>query len=131
MSHYAWIITKDYMPDTKYPEGSNMNAKGVAGPHDASEEQIDWASRHGFDFRLLDDDGEVMYKGRLFVETEFLDGVMSAVQYPEYRGPVCSWAVDEEAGFGPLNDFGTPNAGATEIQYRCSLPDGTRVWATL
>ena len=39
-------------------------------------------------FRLLDDDGIVYYEGR-----------------------------SRDIGFGPLSDFGQPNAGATAIQY--------------
>ena len=40
-------------------------------------------------FRMLDDDGEVYYTG--------------------YS--------DDNSSFKPLDDFGTPNAGCTEIQY--------------
>ena len=41
-------------------------------------------------FRMLDDDGEVYYIG------------------------YCS----DDSSFDPLDDFGTPNAGCTEIQYK-------------
>ncbi len=40
-------------------------------------------------FRLVDDDGEVYYEGRS----------------------------GDDSDFGPLEDFGGPNAGATTIQY--------------
>ena len=40
-------------------------------------------------FRLLDDDGVVYYEGRS----------------------------GDDSDFGPLEDFGTPNAGASTIQY--------------
>ena len=43
-------------------------------------------------FRLLDDDGEVYYEGY-------------------------SNDSDSEKAFSPLDDFGRPNAGCTEIQY--------------
>ena len=42
-------------------------------------------------FRMLDDDGTVCYEG------------VSVADYD---------------GFGPLDDFGSPNAGCTEIQYQ-------------
>jgi len=43
------------------------------------------------DFQLLDDDGELYYTGTLFGDFE---------------------------GFEPLDDFGMPNAGCTEIKLR-------------
>lgn len=49
----------------------------------------------GARFRMYDDDGELYYSGRI---------------------------VGEYIGFEPLDDYGTPNAGATEIRY---LVDGT------
>lgn len=47
----------------------------------------------GREFRMLDDDGEHYYTGF-------------------YLGP------HDGTEFGPLDDFGTPNAGATSIEYR-------------
>jgi hypothetical protein len=46
-----------------------------------------------FEFRLLDDDGNVYYRG-------FSDDNES------------------EEAFAPLDDYGTPEAGCTDIQYR-------------
>lgn len=54
-----------------------------------------------FKFRMLDDDGEVYYLGQ-------------------------SNDADSEAAFAPLDDYGMPNAGCTEIQY---LRNGR--WETL
>ena len=130
MAHYAWIITEDLLADEDEPEGTYLNASGVAGPSDATEEQIEKAKK-GFLFRMFDDDGNVYYKGRLYIEPGNMGGNPEAVSYPEFNRPVCRWAVDEEAGFGPLNDFGMPNAGATEIQYRSNDVYGACVWATL
>ena len=50
-------------------------------------------------FRMLDDDGMLYYEG-------------------------CS---DDDSSFDPLDDFGTPNAGCTEIQYK----NITGKWSTL
>ena len=50
-------------------------------------------------FRMLDDDGELYYEG--------------------YS--------DDDSSFDPLDDFGTPNAGCTEIQYK----DEKGKWSTL
>lgn len=52
-------------------------------------------------FRMKDDDGELYYEGVMVVLPE--DG--------------------DEADFRPLSDFGTPNAGATSIEYQ--RDDGT------
>ena len=68
----------------------------VLGPHDAVEEDT---ARCTIPFRMYDDDGELYY-----------EGVMS----------------EECEGFEPLDDYGMPNAGCTEIRL---LEDGK--WVTL
>lgn len=57
----------------------------------ATQEQVDLLIEKGFteSFHLHDDDGEIYYAG---------------------------WA-RPEADFAPLDDFGMPNAGCTEIRY--------------
>jgi hypothetical protein len=84
MAEYAWVITRDHLDD---------KAVYVAGPHDATPEQLAVARKDGKPFNIYDDDGYLYYSGR-------------------YVGP------DDEAMFGPLDDYGAPNAGATEIRYR-------------
>jgi hypothetical protein len=65
--------------------------RGFIGPRCAlTSEEI---TATGIAFRMLDDDGDVYYHGL-------------------YTGP------DDESLFGPLDDFGMPNAGCTAIQYR-------------
>lgn len=74
-----------------YLDPEAPNDEGTAGPRDASEDLLDRLRKgEGYTFRIRDDDGELYYEGR------------------------CS----EIDHFGPLDDFGTPNAGATEILYR-------------
>jgi hypothetical protein len=93
---YAWIITIDHQPDTDAKEGTNSNAKGLIGPRRATDEQIArLRAGEGHEFQMRDDDGELYYTGRLIGDKD-----------------------SEEAGFGPLDDFGMPNAGATSIAYR-------------
>ena len=46
---------------------------------------------HGREFRLFDDDGELYYSGRILG--------------------------DDWDGFEPLDDFGEPNAGCTEVRF--------------
>ena len=89
---HAWIIKRDYFPDGE--PGTYTNAVGLTGPRGATEESLT-ALAHGLGhkFRLLDDDGEVLYSGTFVGDCE------------------------SEEGFAPLDDFGTPNAGCTEIQY--------------
>ena len=61
----------------------------------ATPEQIDQLKKDGFTehFKMYDDDGELYYSG--------------------YSKP--------DADFDPLDDFGMPNAGCTEIKYRNHL----------
>ena len=90
MSDYAWVITKDC-----FDEGTEFDAKGTAGPHDivmANSEIREHPDAH--DFRMLDDEGNIMCYGK-------------------FVGDASS-----EDAFGPLDDFGTPNWGCTEIQYK-------------
>lgn len=92
---YAWIITQDHIADVLPDAPSDV---GVSGPRAATPTQLA-ALRLGVGhpFRMLDDDGEVYYEG-LFLGNS-----------------------DACAAFGPLDDFGTPNAGCTSIEY---LRDG-------
>ncbi len=69
---------------------------GVAGPSSATAEGIVRALNTGAFFRLLDDDGNPYYLGRCW-STE---------------GP------DSQGMFGPLDDYGLADVGATTIQYR-------------
>ncbi len=91
MSTYAWVITKDNITE---PGDALPSRVGWAGPHDATPEQVEKAKR-GRAFRMLDDDGIDYYHGRIWTEDE----------------------PGSEADFGPLDDLGTPDAGAVVIQY--------------
>ena len=96
-SHYAWVITQDL--DNPYDEDTELGLPtrvGVAGPASATAEDIRRALTEGAFFRLLDDDGNPYYIGRC-------------------------WSIDGPASqdmFGPLDDYGRVDIGATEIQYR-------------
>lgn len=91
---YAWIITEDTMPDDE-----GRTDVGTTGPRTASAEDLArLEAGEGNTFKLYDDDGIHYYTGRLVVSGD-----------RTYD--------DEEACFGPLDDFGTPNAGATEIRW--------------
>ena len=86
----AWTITKDHIADPGATPGTNGNAAGMTGPRSnrLTAEQI--ASHPAAKpFRMFDDDGNLCYEG-------FLIG-------------------DE---FGPLDDFGEPNAGCTSIHIK-------------
>jgi hypothetical protein len=103
---YTWLITHDSIADPEYPIGSYCNARGVAGPHDADPELLRTlyrAANVGKDkwqgtpcqwFKMYDDDENLYYSG-IFMQA---DGGF-------------------DNGFEPLDDFGTPNAGCTEIRY--------------
>jgi hypothetical protein len=70
---------------------------GTMGPRGYTGKGHELACR----FRILDDDGIVYYEGR-------------------------NNTSDDDNAFGPLDDFGAPNAGCTSIQY---LVNGR--WETL
>lgn len=113
---YAWIIDVDHLAEPGASEGSWAdNAATVVGPGNANPEMLRFLRDAGtaaaqgtvvidgrtervkaYRFKMFDDDGELYYTGRM-------------VTFP--NGP------SEEACYAPLGDFGTPNAGATEIRY--------------
>jgi hypothetical protein len=97
-SSYAWIVTRDHLAET---DSSLTSRAGVTGPVDATDAQLTQLTSevNCATWRAKDDDGEVYYSG-LFVGD------------PE-----------SEDGFGPLDDFARPDAGATDIEYL--QPDGT------
>lgn len=91
---YAWIIDTDHTEKIT----SEHNEAGTTGPHWATDEQIARLANDiglGRMFRMLDGDNELCYSGRLLDERD----------------------EDDVEWFGPLDDFGTPNVGATTIEY--------------
>jgi hypothetical protein len=102
VSTYGWTIDKDHLID-QFPDIGKDEA-GIRGPRDITPEiEAKLDAGEGHVFRMYDDDGELYYTGRLVGDKD-----------------------DEIEGFAPLNDFGTPNAGAVRIDYK----EG-RSWATL
>lgn len=94
-SPYAWIIDTDHLAE----DGEDGDA-GVIGPRDAageSKSELERSYGHRHQFRMYDDDGELYYTGTLF---------WSGDAEP-----------DEEVVYGPLGDFGMPNAGCVLIKY--------------
>lgn len=92
---YGWIITKDHL---YRPSSSDKDEAGTMGPSWISEElKAQLLAGEGREFRMYDDDNELYYTGKILTP-----------ESPEGGG-------DED--FGPLDDFGRPNAGATEIRY--------------
>ena len=77
MANYYWVIEKDEM------ETDNV---GTEGPSSATPQTANEA-----EFRMLDDDENVYYYGRIFGDYE---------------------------GFEPLDDFGMPYSGCVDIQYK-------------
>lgn len=93
---YAWVITEDHLFDG---DTIDRNEAGTSGPSDAPADLLArLAAGEGREFRIHDDDGELYYAGRIITRDE----------------PGC------QEDFGPLDDWGTPNAGATEIRYRAN-----------
>ena len=91
---YAWLITKDHM----FADNPEYDDSGVTGPSDAPAHLLALLKQgEGTVFKMYDDDGELYYSGRL-VTTDEAEGT-------------------EDACYGPLGDFGMPNAGAVRIHY--------------
>tara|TARA_R100000306_G_scaffold59701_1_gene58984 strand:+ start:31 stop:321 length:291 start_codon:yes stop_codon:yes gene_type:complete len=90
MRQYRWVITKDHFYDASEP--GDTSAVGVQGPRGSDGNLKSNPQR----FSLYCDDGECMAEGMLY-------STDAAHNY-------------EEAVFGPLDDFGTPNWGCSAIK---------------
>lgn len=106
---YAWKLTYDHLDHVR------DDTAGPYGINPALEARLDTAIKMGREryyrensgddrsplvawFKIYDDDGVIYYTGvRTGVESDAF-----------FRS---------EEGFEPLDDYGTPNAGATEIRY--------------
>jgi hypothetical protein len=99
-SEYAWIVNYDHLDHERVC---------VIGPHNCTEAQreILMHPRTNSDklakFRIYDDDDELYYSGYFLGDAE------------------------SEFAFGPLDDYGAPNAGAVYIQYETASGE----WETL
>jgi hypothetical protein len=91
---YAWIIDTDLL---ELPGHSNRDLTGPSHAPAAMLHQLETDPDAGDKFRMLDDDGEIYYLGRI------LGGGADA---------------NDDAAFGPLTDFGMPDSGCTDIQYQ-------------
>lgn len=105
MSTYAWIIDKDHLVEPG--EDPADSDKGTTGPSDAPKALLDrLLAGEGHAFRMLDGDDDLYYAGRTLAVNP--DGT----DEPDVPGNY------SEDFLGPLRDFGMPNAGCVEIQYR-------------
>jgi hypothetical protein len=116
-AEYAWVIDVDHIADTDEPEGGYLNAKGLVGPSDAPQALLDLlAEGKGLSFRIYDGDEELYYEGRWIAEG-WTEGDAGTVNEVGKSSAYIASDIPEEA-FGPLWDFGGPNAGATFIKYK-------------
>lgn len=100
---YAWIITRDVIGE-KWDEPGEESSVGTIGPQNATDANIKaLRAGRGTKFRMYDDDNELYYEGLFIGDT-----------------------TDEEFAFGPLDDYGAPNAGCTRLDYKVG-----RKWETL
>lgn len=88
-SEYSWIIVKDNIADKEVTPPSNLNAVGMIGPYDSTATPEE--IKKGEKFRMSDDDNEIYYYGFIIGDYE---------------------------GFEPVFDFGMPNAGCVNIEYK-------------
>lgn len=102
----AWIITKDKIADKEAPAGTNLNAKGLIGPSIASErDRKRLLAGEGRKFRMLDDDGEIYYYGRILEHSDCTE---------EYE----SGFYGQDSECAPFDNFGRHNAGCTQLEYK-------------
>jgi hypothetical protein len=109
----AWIITKDKIADDKdkleNPDGGcNAYAIGLMGPGEPPISKDDMKrlkSGEGRQFRLLDDDDNVYYYGRILEQSSITE---------EYESGIFG----RDSELAPLDNFGSPNAGCTQIEYK-------------
>ena len=102
---YAWIITKDHLngPGGEFAGQGYADEAGTMGPSDAPQELQDRLRRgEGHTFRMYDDDGNLYYTGKALGTGE-----------DEPVGENAS----ENFCYGPLRDYGAPNAGAVVIRW--------------
>ena len=107
-----WIITLDHLEDKCHGLGNYDGKEGIVREK-SREQRHELVGAHvqahaaslPYEFRLLDDDGEVYFSGRC--------------------GDIA--AAFEDAAFAPL-DWAEPNFGCTELQYRAV---GATEWETL
>lgn len=125
---YGWVITHVNTKDL----GDDMaDEVGTIGPRDISDENLDMLKAgHGITFRMTDDDGIWYYRGRLIVDSDEYPA-LSDYSEPERDYYIASAPWDEEEAFGPLHDFGMPNAGAVNLFYRLKNAEGEAVWAVV
>jgi len=87
----SWIITQSWITDEAFGMPTEVE---VIGPRAISDADVALLKKgEGQSFRMYDDDGVLYYEGAT------LDGI------------------DGEDAFGPLDNYGEPNAGCTEIKY--------------
>ena len=93
----CWTVTEDHTGETGVGINLAGGAGAVVGPRGCTMTSSE-IIQHDLarEFQMWDDDGNLMYSG---------------------------WCIEAEGGMGeegfaPLDDFGTPNAGATEIRYK-------------
>lgn len=92
-ANYGWIITEDLITEdlgsVDFPPRNDTNLLGPRNISPMARAELD--DGEGAVFRLLDDDMNVYYKGRI--------------------------VGGDYTGFEPMDDFGTPNAGCVHIEY--------------
>lgn len=110
---YAWIIDRDHLAEEEMKITGRVedDEKGTTGPSNAPDEWCAWLiATEGvgnvtlggvmldtYRFTMCDDDKILYYTGRMITDERD--------------------SVSDEACYGPLGDFGAPNAGCIEITY--------------
>jgi hypothetical protein len=92
---YGWIITRDVMFDNGETERNEANTMGPSGLSPSQAQALE--AGKGVPFRMYEDDGELLYEGRLLTMQHGDEG---------------------EYDMQPLDDFGMPNAGCTRIDVK-------------
>jgi hypothetical protein len=100
----AWKITHSYIEDATWGKKAKYVKYGPRNITDDQKASLDQGT--GDTFQLYDGDDELYYIG-------IWDGLESE---------------DEDVAFGPLSDYGMPNAGAVRMDY---YDKKKKVWCEL
>lgn len=87
-AEYGWLVYESYIESGNFGQAQPVEVTGPRGISDENHDKL--KAGEGSEFELYDDDGVLYYKGRLIG--------------------------DDVTGFEPLEDYGTPNAGAVNMK---------------
>lgn len=111
---YAWYIHTDVVTAPSAASAVGMvSVNGLLNFPNPAGGDADRLRRcregTGIEFKMVDGDGDAYYFGRLLAESEAGEGRWTLTPLN---------AMDEEVAFSPLDEFGMPDSGCTDIFFK-------------